>query len=151
MEYIFRTVKITGETITDEDKRNAVRTWLLSQGGEEPTEQVIDASLAEWEAERAIEAQAEQAKLDFRNLPGWAEWTGPEVADYLRANILNGMTKEQADAWIDANVGGANLAAVLVSVRTALKLLAAAVIDGRDVGHQNEARAIMFLRDICLK
>jgi ABC-type uncharacterized transport system ATPase subunit len=147
VDFVYRNVTVTGAATLEEARRRAIIAYL-QQIVEQPTEQEINDLLAEVEANEASEAAAQQAKGDFRNLPGWATWSGQEAADYLHDNILNGMTKAEAEAWIDANVGGANLAAVLVSVRTALKLLAGAVIDGRDLGHQNEAKAIMYLRDI---
>lgn len=107
------------------------------------------------EAEKAeIEAAeaAEQAVIDFRNLPDWASWTGAEAAEALRTGILNGMTKAEARAAIDAQFDGVNSLATLgAAVVAVLKQLADAVIDGRDLGHQNEARAIMYLRDIVVK
>lgn len=113
---------------------------------------IDEAEKAEIEAAEAAEQAAEQAVIDFRNLPDWASWTGAEAAEALRTGILNGMTKAEARAAIDAQFDGVNSLATLgAAVVAVLKQLADAVIDGRDLGHQNEARAIMYLRDIVVK
>lgn len=95
----------------------------------------------------AAEQKPIDAMADFSNLPGWAFWSGGEAADYIHTTVLNGMDKNQVNAWIDANIGGTTLAAVLTSVRAGFKLLAGAIIDLRTIT-ESLAQAVMFLRDI---
>jgi hypothetical protein len=93
-----------------------------------------------------------QARDDIANLPNWSTWSGQDAADALKSAILNGMTKAEARAAIDAQFAGVtNLATLAQATVAVLKQLSDAVIDGRDVGHQNEARAIMYLRDIVVE
>lgn len=113
---------------------------------------IDEAEKAEIEAAEAAEQAAEQAVIDFRNLPDWASWTGAEAAEALRTGILNGMTKAEARAAIDAQLPPTLTAAEFrAAVIQVLKTLSDAVIDGRDIGHVNEAKAIMFLRDISVR
>lgn len=150
MEITYCGITVSSNTLTYEEMKElalkeAVKVAMFPV---EPTE-------ADYEARRQEETLAElakQAKIDFRNLPDWATWTGAEAADALRTGILNGMTKTEARAAIDAQFAGVtNLATLGAATVAVLKTLADAVIDGRDIGHQNEAKAIMFLRDIVVR
>ena len=92
------------------------------------------------------------AATELANLPGWATWSGAEAAEALRAGILAGMTKTEARTAIDAQLPPTLTAAEFrAAVIQVLKTLSDAVIDGRDLGHQNEARAIMYLRDVAIR
>lgn len=149
--YTIENVTATADTL-DEAKRAAARGYLIHIGGTEPTEQEIDALLAELEATEMATTLAELAKIDFRALPDWATWTPEQAAETLRTAILNGMTKAEARAAIDAQFAGVtNLAQLGAATVVILKTLADAVIDGRDKGHVNEARALMWLRDISVR
>lgn len=104
------------------------------------------------DAQQAAEQVAEQAVADFRRLPDWATWTGAEAADALLTGILAGMTKTEARSAIDAQFAGVtNLAQLGAATVAILKQLADAVIDSRDIGHQNQARAILYLRDVVIR
>lgn len=147
-DFAYKNITVTGAESPDVAMRQAVTEWLRQFG--EPTEPEIDALLAEVIAAEIAEQAAEQAKIDFRNLPGWASWTGQEAADYVHGAIHNGMTVEQLDAWIDANITGTTVSQILTSVRTAFKQLIRADLASRDV-LEKSAQATMFLRDIVVK
>lgn len=84
------------------------------------------------------------SKTDFKNLPNWATWTGPEAADFVHNDVLSGMDKTQVDAYIDANITD------LASAKDVLKLLAEEVVDLRNIV-EKAAQAIMYLRDITIE
>lgn len=152
--YTIKNITTTAATL-DEARRLAAAAYLRHIAGidaPEPTEQEIDALLSEVIAREIAEQVAEQAVIDFRNLPNWASWTGQEAAEALRAGILAGMTKTEARTAIDAQLPPTLTAAEFrAAVIQVLKTLSDAVIDGRDLGHQNEARAIMYLRDVAIR
>jgi hypothetical protein len=88
--------------------------------------------------------QVLQAKRDFLNLPEWATWTAQEATDAIQAKVLTGQTKAQIDAWVDGNVTN------IASARTALKLLAGAIIDLRTI-LMVMAKMLILLRDIVIR
>lgn len=90
------------------------------------------------------QVEQDSAITGIGNLPGWANWTATEAANYISTNVLGGMTREQVESWVDTNVSN------LAQAKTALKLLGDELIDLREIC-ENMARAIMFLRDISLK
>lgn len=90
------------------------------------------------------ELEVSTAKMDFRQFPDWATWTPQQASDYVNDNILSGMDKVAIDAWIDTNVTS------LTTAKTALKLLAEAIVDIRGV-LKAIARAVIFLRIIAVR
>jgi len=64
----------------------------------------------------------------------------PAILAQIERSLAAGASPEIVRRWA--------LAAATVAV---LKQLSDAVIDGRDIGHQNEAQAIMYLRDIVVE
>ena len=86
----------------------------------------------------------EAAVTGFKNLPNYATWTPTEAEDYVHDNVLNGWNKTEADAWIDANVTN------LAEAKTALKLIAGALIDIRNILSQI-VKIIMWLRNIIIR
>lgn len=146
VDFTYKNISITGASTLDEAHQLAAVAYLRNINlTEEPTQPEIDALVAEIQNQEAT-------KSDFRNLPNWSTWTGPEAADALKNAILSGMTKQEARDAIDAQFAGlTTLAQVAAATITVLKQLSDAVIDSRDVGHQNEAKAIMYLRDIVIE
>lgn len=99
--------------------------------------------LAAREASRVVLPQ-HQAVIDFRNLPGWASWTGQQAVDYINGQILSGMTPDQVEAWVRANVTSFD------------KAITGFILVGRELAElraicEQMARAVMYLRNITVR
>jgi len=136
---LYRIALITVEAVSAAD-------WLAANQAE--AQALIDAG--QYNETVAGQVKAVEARQLFDNLPDWATWSSQQAAEALRTGILAGMTKVEARAAIDAQIAAApqNLAGLVTALAQIVKTLSDAVIDGRDLGDQNEAQAIMFLRDI---
>lgn len=77
------------------------------------------------------------------DLPAARQW----IIDHLPAYQPGQAITPDGDI-ITPTLTAAEFRAAVIQV---LKTLSDAVIDGRDLGHQNEARAIMYLRDVAIR
>lgn len=84
------------------------------------------------------------AATELANLPGWATWSGAEAAAYINNKVLSGMTPDQVEAWVNANV------TKLTTAKTAVILVGRELAELRAVCEQM-ARAIMYLRDVAIR
>lgn len=91
-----------------------------------------------------------EARQVFLNLPSWATWTPDEAETYVNNEILNGMTKAQVEAYIDANITGTTVATLREQVKGAFKLVAGELIDLRLICGKM-AYAIMLLRNVAIR
>ena len=80
----------------------------------------------------------------FRTIPNWATWTPQEAEDFVHGDILNGMTKAEVEAWVDANV------TTLATAKNALELIGGELIDLRNVC-EKLALSVMYLRNIVVR
>ena len=136
------------ETNPDLTERIKTRWNLMRLLGTQLTdgEQIITINLPgnEWIANANI-------KTGYPALPDWVRTaTAADVSNYVTNNVWQGLDKTQANAWIDANVTGNNVAALRTSVVAAFKLVAGAIIDLRDL-MAIEAKLIIYLRDLILR
>lgn len=92
----------------------------------------------------------EDARAGASSLPDWAIWTAQEAYDNVNAQVFNGMTKAQAEAWIDSNINATTLAGLRTQTIVALKQIAGAVIDLRIIC-ANMAKMVMWLRDLVIR
>jgi len=112
--------------------------------------------LAEWDvmvAERA-EVQAEQdlvtdtetnAITKYSQLPEWVKTgTAEDAETYITGQILNGQTKAEIEAWIDANVNS------LADAKVALKQIASALIAMRGL-FILISKLLLFIRDLVIR
>lgn len=138
-------------------KDDASPSWYWYAMGGLPLEGDIQALLNANAAQLWAEAQtngrlatnAELSQIAWESLPEYlATWTPAQAVQYIHDSVFSGLDAAAADAWIDANVTGTNLATALSSVRAALKILAHAIITDRDIVDSNMAQGILLLRDI---
>jgi len=141
--------RFVGATVTGEE----ITLYGVSQEDVDRIDrQALIAKWHEWTAERQVqetqrerdEVAAEQAKIDFRNLPGWSTWTPDEAAAAVREAVLNGMDVATLDAWVDANVTN------LAEAKDALKLIGEQVIALR-TATETLAKAVEMLRIISVR
>jgi hypothetical protein len=111
--------------------------WLAGHQAE--AQQLIDAG--QYNETVARQVKAVEARQLFESLPDWATWTGQQAADYIHANVLSGMTPDQVEAWVNANV------TTLAMAKTGLILVGRELADLRDIC-ERQAQAILFLRDV---
>lgn len=105
---------------------------------------VINPHGEEWNANEAI-------KTGYPVLPDWVKTaTAADVSAYVTNNVWQGYTKAQVNAWIDANITGTTVVQLRTQIIAALKLVAGAIIDLRDL-MAIEARLIVYLRDLVLR
>jgi hypothetical protein len=97
------------------------------------------------------EAATKAAITDYGNLTAWAK-TGTAVAaeTYINGQIWNGQTQAQVDAWIDANITGATVAALRTQVIAALKVTAGAIINMRGLFILT-AKLLIYIRDLVIR
>jgi hypothetical protein len=146
IEFPTMAVQWTGEGIDIEDvDGNATRYQTQLQtviDAHVPSTRYFDQEIKAYEVAIAI-----NRKIELLMLPDWATWNPNEAQTNVTNMVLQGQTKEQVNTWIDTNVVGANVATLAGNVRTAMKLLAGAIIDLRTVVAMI-AKVIMFIRDI---
>lgn len=73
-------------------------------------------------AELAQLEELRQARAGFMSLPNWSTWSPQQASDYVTANILQGWSQAQADAYITST------ATTIAGVQTVLKQVAAGLI-----------------------
>lgn len=153
----FDTGEPRSRTATFLIKDDASSLWYwYAMGGlslEGDVQALLDTNAAQlWteaQANGRLATNAELSQIAWQNLPVYlATWTPAQAAQYIHDSVFSGLDAAGADAWIDANVTGTNLATALASVRAALKILAHAIITDRDVVDSNMAQGILLLRDI---
>ena len=124
-----------------------------------PTEQECldewDVMLAEWAEAKAQEdliASAEQSAItDYATLPEWMkDLTAQDATDYINGEIWNGMTIEQIEAYIDANITGTTVAQLRSQLIVALKQTAGAVIAMRGFFIVT-IKLLIYLRDLIIR
>jgi hypothetical protein len=127
---LYRLADLSRETTSPAD-------WLAANGTE--AQAAIDAGVYNETVARQVKAV--EARQLFESLPDWATWTGQQAADYIHANVLSGMTPDQVEAWVNANV------TTLATAKTGLILAGRELADLRDIC-ERQAQAILFLRDV---
>ena len=129
------------------------------QNTTQPTEQECldewDVMLAEWAEAKAQEdliASAEQSAItDYATLPEWMkDLTAQDATDYINGEIWNGMTIEQIEAYIDANITGTTIAVLRGQMIVALKQMAGAVIAMRGFFIVT-IKLLIYLRDLIIR
>jgi len=144
---------ITDEGTTRlESTETEVKVYAPNDANEEEVQVVIDAhdpeALSTNEQNEVYreedEAEAQDAKDNFRVIPNWATWTPEEAEQHVHDTVLSGMDITQIEAWIDGNVND------LASARTALKLIGGELVDLRNIC-EKLALAVMYLRDIAVR
>jgi len=85
-----------------------------------------------------------KARRDFLDLPNWSTWTIQEATDFVKNDIVNGMTKLELEDWIETNVTN------LLTAKNALKLIGGELIDLREIC-MKLAQMIIYLRDIVVR
>ena len=144
---------ITDEGTTRlESTETEVKVYAPNDANEEEVQVVIDAhdpeALSTNEQNEVYreedEAEAQDAKDNFRVIPNWATWTPEEAEQHVHDTVLSGMDTTQIEAWIDGNVND------LASARTALKLIGGELVDLRNIC-EKLALAVMYLRDIAVR
>lgn len=130
---LYRLADLSRETTSPAD-------WLAANQVE--AQAAIDGGV--FNEEHDLQRRAGIAVVDFRNLPGWASWTGQQAADYINGQILSGMTPDQVEAWVRANVTSFDKAV------TGFILVGRELAELRAVCEQM-ARAIMYLRDVAIR
>jgi hypothetical protein len=104
------------------------------------------------------EEQAERDSISgYQKLPDWARTANAQDAgSYINAQIWNGQTVEQVNAWIDANITDITTANVsqinarLANIRLALRLTASAVIAMRELFILT-AKLLIYVRDLVIR
>jgi hypothetical protein len=127
---LYRLADLSLETTSPAD-------WLAAN--ETLAQQLIDAGVYNEDVAGLVKAR--EARRLFDSLPNWATWSGQEAADYIHANVLSGMTPDQVEAWVNANV------TTLATAKTGLILVGRELADLRDIC-EKQAQAILFLRDV---
>jgi len=124
-----------------------------------PTEQEC---LDEWEvylaekaaedAEIALISETEQSAITgYATLPDWMKTlTAQEANDYINGEIWNGMTIEEIEAYIDANITGTTVAQLRGQLIVALKQTAGAVIAMRGFFIVT-MKLLIYLRDLIIR
>ena len=125
----------------------------------QPTEQECldewDIMLAEWaeaqEQEDLIIATEQSAVTGYATLPDWMKTlTAQEANDYINGEIWNGMTIEEIEAYIDANITGTTVAQLRNQLIVALKQTAGAVIAMRGFFIVT-IKLLIYLRDLIIR
>jgi len=96
-------------------------------------------------------------ETEYPLLPTWAKTGTAEQAEtYITAQIFNGQTQAQVDAYIDAtikNITTANVAQInaqLLNIRTVLKAASAAIITMRSL-FIITAKLLIYIRDLVIR
>lgn len=110
------------------------------------TDEEVTALVDKMRQERLATELAAQANIDAKNIPSWATLTPQELEQLVIDSVFNGQNQTQLDAWIDANIGGASVQALTLSVRVAFKQVVAAVLALRLISSK-EALLEGYLRD----
>ncbi len=105
---------------------------------------------AETQAEQDAIANYQNSASNFDALPNWATWTPSEAENYVNTEILNGMTRAEVEAYIDANITGTTVTTLREQVKVAFKLVAGELIDLRLIAGKM-AYSIMLLRDVAIR
>jgi len=111
--------------------------------------------LAEWaeaqEQEDLIIATEQSAVTGYATLPDWMKTlTAQEANDYINGEIWNGMTIEEIEAYIDANITGTTVAQLRNQLIVALKQTAGAVIAMRGFFIVT-IKLLIYLRDLIIR
>jgi hypothetical protein len=119
--------------------------WVPDDADEGLIQQVIDAhdpSAVPW---TPLNWQSViDTRKAFLNLPNWATWTAEQASEYIRQEILAGMTRTEIEAWVNANV------TTLATAKTALILVGQELIDLRVIC-SSLAKAVIYLRDLAVR
>ena len=94
---------------------------------------------------------AKNAVIEYATLPEWMKTlTAQEANDYINGEIWNGMTIEEIEAYIDANITGTTVAQLRNQLIVALKQTAGAVIAMRGFFIVT-MKLLIYLRDLIIR
>ena len=97
------------------------------------------------------EQVAKDAVIEYATLPDWMKThTAQEANDYINGEIWNGMTIEQIEAYIDANITGTTIAVLRGQMIVALKQTAGAIIAMRGF-FIITIKLLIYLRDLVIR
>jgi hypothetical protein len=150
------------------DGGGALYTDILEWRDPNTTKPTEAECIAEWNvmlAERAAAKAQEDlvrntetsAVTNYAILPTWAKTgTAAEAETYINAQIWNGQTQAQVDAWIDANIANITTANVsqinirLTGIRAGLKLAAGAILATRSLFILT-SKLLIYIRDLVIR
>jgi len=138
------------------DGGGALYSDILEWRDTETTKPTEAECLAEWDvilSERtASKAESDlvtntetNAVTKYAQLPDWVKTGTAEDAEiYITGQILNGQTKAEIEAWIDANVNS------LAEAKVALKQIASALVAMRGL-FILISKLLLFIRDLVIR
>lgn len=91
------------------------------------------------------------AKTGFQILDArYRDATPTQIRDAITNNVWGGLTKAQANTWLDQNITGTTINTLRPQIIAAFKLVAGAVIDLRDL-MAIEGLLLGYIRDLVIK